>query len=82
MLGAAQLMVDFQGMHFTENEDWYINFQNHASIFCMATLGKMNDGGNVRCYVLLASVCATKKIIYQLRKYKVALNSNTPLQIL
>ena len=33
MLGAAQFMIGFQGMHFDAKKALYIHFQKHASIF-------------------------------------------------
>ena len=60
ILGEAQFMVDFQGMHFNAKKALYINFYNHASIFCKTMLGKINGGGHGQCYVLLPRVCATK----------------------
>ena len=37
----------------------YINFQNYVSIFCKAMIGKINDGGHGRYYVLPTSICST-----------------------
>ena len=54
-------MVDFQGVHFNTNKALYINFQKHASIFCMEMLSTNNGGGHRRCYLLLTSMCTTKK---------------------
>ena len=59
MLGAAQFVLDFQGMHFNAKKALYINFQKNASFFCEAMLSTINGGGNLRCYVLPTSVCAT-----------------------
>ena len=46
MCGAAQFMVDFQGMHSSAKKAIYINFQNHASIFHKAMLSIINGGGH------------------------------------
>ena len=46
MLGEAQFMIDFQGMHFNAKKAFYINFQKHASMFCKEIIGKKDDGGH------------------------------------
>ena len=58
MLGAAQFMVDFQGVHFNAKNALYIIFHKHASIFCKAMLSTMNDGGRVRFCVFPTSIFA------------------------
>ena len=60
MFVAAKFMVDLQGMHFNAKKALFINFQNHASIFCKTMIIKINGGGHGRFYVLPTSVCATK----------------------
>ena len=57
MLGAAQLMADFQGIHFNIKKALYINFQKHASIFHKAMICTINGGGHDWCYVFPTSVC-------------------------
>ena len=52
-------MLDFIGMHFNAKKSLYINFNNYASIFCKATIIRINGEGQVRCYVLPTSVCTT-----------------------
>ena len=58
MLGSAQFMVDFRGMHFNAKKDLYINFHKHALTFCKEILRTINYGGHYQCYVLTTSVCA------------------------
>ena len=60
ILRSEELMVDFQGMHFNAKKALYINFHNHAAMFCKAMLSKTNGRGPGRCYVLLKSMCDTK----------------------
>ena len=60
MLGEAQFMIDFQGMHFNAKKAFYINFQKHASMFRKKILRKINGGGHTLLYVLPKMVCATK----------------------
>ena len=52
-------MVYFQGMHFNAKKDVYINFQEHALIFCKVILSIINGGGHGQFYVLPTSMCAT-----------------------
>ena len=52
MLGSAQFMVDFRGMHFNAKKSLYINFHNNASIFCKEMLSTINVGGHGQLYVL------------------------------
>ena len=52
-------MIYFRGIHFNTKKDLYINFQNHASIFCKEILIKINGGGHGKCYVLPTRVCDT-----------------------
>ena len=59
MLGAAQFMVDFQGMHFNAKKALYVNFQKHASIFCKAMLSTINGGGHGQFYVLPTRLFST-----------------------
>ena len=59
MLGAAQFILDFRGMHFNANNAFYINFKNHASVFRKAMISTISVGEVVRCYVLTTSVCDT-----------------------
>ena len=80
MFEAVQFMVDFRGMHFNAKKDLYIHFQKHASIFCRAMLSTNNGVGYGWCYVLLTSMYATKKIIFQYTTDTVGLYANTPLQ--
>ena len=59
MLGEAQLMVDFRGMHCNARKPLYINFQKHASIFCKAMISTINDGAQGQCCVFPTSVFDT-----------------------
>ena len=67
MLGAAQFMVDFRGMHLNTKKSLYINYQNHVSVFCMEMLSTVNGEGHVWCYVLSTSMCATKNNILAMK---------------
>ena len=62
MLGAAQFIVDFWGMHFNTKKALCINFQKHASIFCKEMLSIINGWGHGWCYVLPTSRCDNKNI--------------------
>ena len=64
MLGAAQFMLDFLGIHLNSKKSLYIKFQKHASIFCKAMLSTINGVGHVRWYVLPTSVCAIKNSVF------------------
>ena len=81
MLGAAQFVLDFQGMHFNLKKALYINLQKNASFFCEAMLSTINGGGNLRCYVLPTSVCTTTNNDLTIEGKKVALYANMTLQI-
>ena len=55
MLGAAQFMVDFRGVHFNAEKALCINLQNHASIF-KSIISTINGGCHGRFYVFPTSV--------------------------
>ena len=59
ILGSAQFMFDFQGMHFNAKKYLYINFQKHASTFHKAMLSTLNGVWHVQSYVLPKIVCVT-----------------------